>query len=61
VPDHWWIEIPAADKREYETMMQEARLTLREKGYYDAEMLTLQRKIRCKLNPSKGECANPVE
>jgi hypothetical protein len=42
-------------------MMQEARLTLREKGYYDGDMLTLQRKIRCKLNPSKGECADPVE
>ena len=61
VPDRWWIDIPDADKREYETMMQEARLTLREKGYYDADMLTLQRKIRCKLNPSKGECADPVE
>jgi hypothetical protein len=61
VPDRWWIEIPDGDKREYETMMQEARLTLREKGYYDADMLTLQRKIRCKLNPSKGECADPVE
>ena len=61
VPDHWWIEIPDSDKREYETMMQEARLTLREKDYYDADMLTLQRKIRCKLNPSKGECADPVE
>jgi len=61
VPDRWWIEIPDADKREYETMMQEARLTLREKGYYDGDMLTLQRKIRCKLNPSKGECADPVE
>lgn len=61
VPDHWWIEIPQEDKREYETMMQEARITLREKGYYSADMLTLQRKIRCKLNPSHNECADPVE
>lgn len=61
VPDRWWIEIPADDKQEYETMMQEARLTLREKNYYDADMLTLQRKIRCKLSPERSECAEPVE
>lgn len=61
VPAHWWIKIPDDDKREYETMMQEARLTLRSKGYYDPDMLTLQRKIRCKLEPARGECANPVE
>lgn len=61
VPEHWWIEIPEGDKSEYEVMMQEARLTLREKGYYDADMLSLQRKIRCKLEPQRGECANPVE
>ncbi|EKF73471.1 hypothetical protein A11A3_13540 [Alcanivorax hongdengensis A-11-3] len=61
VPDHWWIEIPPQDKKEYETMMQQARLTLRGKGYYDADMLTLERKIRCKLDPKRAECANPVE
>ena len=61
VPDHWWIEIPNQDKREYEMMMQDARLTLRGKGYYSADMLTLERKVRCKLDSSRGECVNPVE
>ncbi len=61
VPEHWFIEIPDDDKQEYEVLMQEARLTLRGQGYYDADMLTLQRKIRCKLEPTRGECANPVE
>ncbi|MFT0138304.1 putative solute-binding protein [Alcanivoracaceae bacterium MT1] len=61
VPDRWWIEIPEKDKREYELMMQDARLTLREKGYYSADMLTLERKVRCKLEPGRAECANPKE
>lgn len=61
VPDHWWIEIPDRDKREYEMMMQDARLTLRGKGYYSADMLTLERKVRCRLDPNRGECVNPVE
>ncbi len=61
VPDKWWIEVPPQDKVEYETMMQQARIQLRDEDYYDADMLTLQRKIRCKLAPSRAECANPVE
>ena len=55
------IQIPEEDKQEYEIMMQEARLQLRKKGYYDPSMLTLQRKIRCKLDASRAECSNPVE
>jgi hypothetical protein len=61
VPDKWWIEIEGRDKAEYETMMQAARVELRDQGYYDPRMLTLQRKIRCKFDASRSECANPVE
>ncbi|PKM22736.1 MAG: hypothetical protein CVV10_02765 [Gammaproteobacteria bacterium HGW-Gammaproteobacteria-14] len=57
----WWVEIPAADKSEYEIMMQEARLQLRELGYYNAEMLSLQRRVRCRLNSDRAECVNPLE
>ena len=41
-------------------MMQEARIQLREREYYDADMLKLQRKVRC-VEPGHFECANPVE
>ena len=61
IPDRWWIEIPDDDKREYEVMMREVRLQLRERGYYSADMLTLQRRIRCKLDSSRAECADPQE
>ncbi|KAF0809790.1 hypothetical protein A167_01330 [Alcanivorax sp. S71-1-4] len=61
VPDHWWVSIPDEDKQEYETMMQDARIQLRDEGYYSAEMLTLQRRIRCTVEPSRSECTNPVE
>lgn len=61
VPQKWWIPLPDADKLEYEVLMQQARLELREMGYYDKDMLTLQRKIRCKLDEARAECANPVE
>ena len=58
VPDRWWIDIPAGEKREYEAMMQEARDTLRQQDYYDGRMLDLQSRIRCKFDPSRGECSN---
>lgn len=61
IPKHWWIEIPPKDKAEYQLMMQQARLTLRDKGYYSGAMLTLERKIRCKYHPKHKECTNPVE
>lgn len=61
VPQKWWIQIPQDDMREYENMMQQSRITLRDMDYYDADMLTLQRKIRCKYGPDRSECVNPVE
>jgi hypothetical protein len=61
IPKHWWIKIPAQEKQDYEVMMQQARIELREADYYDAEMLTIQRKVRCKLDASRYECPNPVE
>ena len=52
----WWVEIPAADKREYEVLMQEARNQLKTEGYYDPDMLSMLRKVRCKLDQSRAEC-----
>lgn len=61
VDKKWWVEIPEEDKQEYELMMQQARLQMRDEGFYDANMLTLERKVRCKIDGSRAECVNPVE
>ncbi len=61
VPDNLWIDISEEDKAEYQLMMQQARIALRDRDYYDGDMLTLQRKIRCKFEPSHSECAQTVE
>lgn len=57
VPERWMIKIPEKDKQEYEVMMQDARNALREQNYYSADMLNLQRKIRCKFDPTRPECS----
>ena len=61
IPDDVWIEIPQEEKAAYQIMMQQARIALREHGYYDGEMLSLQRRARCRFNQEHFECASPVE
>ncbi|MFP5440434.1 MAG: putative solute-binding protein [Gammaproteobacteria bacterium] len=61
VPKKYYVEIPAADKAQYETMMREARIQLRTDGYYNGEMLTLLRKVRCRMDKSRGECSDQLE
>ncbi|MEP5232752.1 putative solute-binding protein [Alcanivorax sp.] len=57
----WWVRIPEADKLRYDEMMREARIALTKEGTYNKDMMTLLRKIRCKHEPSRAECVNPVE
>lgn len=61
VPDKWMIPIPPEDRMEYETMMQDARVALREMNYYDGRMLTLQRRIRCRFDAERAECVDRNE
>jgi hypothetical protein len=61
VPEKYWIKIPKVDQLRYDLMMREARIQLREEEYYDGEMLTLLRKIRCKIDAGRGECADKQE
>ena len=61
IPEKLWIEISQEEQEEYQQMMRLARIQLRDREYYDGDMLTLQRKVRCKLNPQHYECAQPLE
>ncbi|KZY10422.1 hypothetical protein A3725_23035, partial [Alcanivorax sp. HI0035] len=61
VDDKWWIRIPDNDKLRYDEMMREARVALTQDGVYDKSMMGLLRKVRCKLEPSRAECVNPME
>lgn len=61
VPKKYYVSIPAADQVKYEIMMRDARIQLRTEGYYNAEMLTLLRKVRCKINAARAECTDKLE
>jgi hypothetical protein len=61
IPQKYWVSIPEEEKVRYEVMMRDARIQLRDEGYYDGEMLTLLRKVRCKIEPQRGECTDKLE
>lgn len=59
-PDYW-IKLPAAQQKEFDTILRNARIKMRNDGIYDPRMLKLLLKVRCKSNPKADECINPVE
>lgn len=61
VPKKYFVDIPVEDKSKYEAMMRESRLMLRKDGYYNGDMLTLLRKVRCKVDKSRAECTDQLE
>lgn len=56
IPKNVWIDIPDVEKAEYVEMLRQARISLKNDGVYEGKMLTLMRKIRCKMNPADAEC-----
>ena len=52
----WWLSVSEANQKRYHNMYRKTRISLRDKGVYDAKMLTVMRKVRCKKNPHLWEC-----
>ncbi|MGM0451198.1 MAG: putative solute-binding protein [Pseudomonadota bacterium] len=65
IPDEIWIEIPDDDIADYQEMFRQNRIQLRDgedddgkevPEVYHGEMLTLLRKVRCRINSDASEC-----
>lgn len=61
MPAAVWVDITAADKEKYDSMFQAVRLRLRDDKVYDPAMLKLLRRVRCKAEPARAECAEQKE
>ncbi len=61
IPTKYWVKIPQDEKLRYEIMMRDARIQLRNEGYYHPEMLSLLRKVRCKVDATRAECTDKLE
>jgi Solute-binding protein AdeT 1/2 len=58
IPDKYWINISDESKNSWNDFFREARITLREQEVYNAQALTLFRKVRCKIDPELAECTS---
>ena len=61
IPAKYWLDLSDADKSKYTVMMREARIQLTKDGIYDPKMMNLLKKVRCKIEPAAGECADSIE
>ncbi len=61
VPAKHWIDIPKADMDRYDEMFLDVRIKLRDQGVYHKNALKLMRKVRCKKDGTRAECAEKRE
>ncbi len=62
IPSEQWVAVPPDQVKKYDEVFQKVRLQLRDENkVYDKSMLTLLRKVRCKSDAARGECAEAKE
>ena len=62
IPAKHWIDIPDDDKAAYDEMFRDVRVRLRDhEKVYNKTMLSLMRRIRCKTDATRAECADKRE
>ena len=57
----YWVEVPKKNRESYDTVLRAARIKLRDEGVYNATMLKIMRKMRCKEAPTRAECSENLE
>lgn len=55
------IQLNSGELDALEALLQQLRLSIRDRELYSEATLTLMRKVRCKIDQSREECINPVE
>ena len=62
IPGRHWVEIPAKDKLAYDEMFRKVRISLRDdEKVFHKTALKLMRKVRCKIDAARAECAEKTE
>lgn len=61
IPEKYWVHPSPEQVSDYDKMLREVRLDLRDVGTYDATALRLMRAVRCKTDPTRAECALAME
>ncbi len=57
----WWVDIAPETVQEYNEMTRRSRVELMKAGVYDANMLKLMKRVRCRIEPTLSECSDRIE
>ena len=61
-PEKYWVDISDTDKARYDQLFLDVRVRLRDDNkVYDKTMLSLMRRVRCKEDEARAECADRRE
>lgn len=58
IPQKWWITLPVERREEFNSETRKVRLAFRDQKVYDPRMLTMLRKIRCRVDATLAECTS---
>lgn len=61
IPDKYWVDLSPEDVAQYNLMLRDVRIALRDEGVYHPIMLKILRKLRCRENPVNAECVEKLE
>ncbi len=61
IEKQFWVRPPKHEVEEFNEALRLARIRLRDEGIYDARMLKILRKLRCRKTPEAKECIRPEE
>jgi hypothetical protein len=60
IPSHYWIKTSEKTKAALDSFKFDIRLALKEEGIHEPKALKLLWKIRCSEDPTRSECAKPI-
>ncbi|MDO8331182.1 MAG: DUF6091 family protein [Fluviicoccus sp.] len=61
IPKKYWMDLTKADQDKYTRLMREVRINMTKEGMYDKKMMSLMKKVRCKIEPTNEECSQNLE
>ena len=56
-----WEDLPDADKKGYDRILREVRISFQRQGVYSKHMASIAKKMRCLKDPSNYECSQNDE
>jgi hypothetical protein len=61
IPKKYWLDLSKADQEKYIRLMREVRINMTKEGMYDKKMMSLMKKVRCRIEPANEECSMNLE